>query len=161
MPGKIAALNGRVYWHNVAEADNFIHVIDVSSGKEVYSFGNMGDGPNDFVGAIYIDQGYEQCRKIVEERIIRPYIDLKQIANEEVNFKSRLIEWCQRYRVSYDFVIDKSTHDEHNNPVFHACVMLAGVSAGEGMGYTKKEAQQHAARATACVHRLPRRNGSA
>ena len=84
-------------------------------------------------------------RKIVEERIIKPYIDLKQIANEEVNFKSRLIEWCQRYRVSYDFVIDKSTHDEHNNPVFHACVMLAGVSAGEGMGYTKKEAQQHAA----------------
>ena len=48
MPGKITALNGRVYWHDVTEADNFIHVVDASSGKEVYSFGNMGDGPNDF-----------------------------------------------------------------------------------------------------------------
>lgn len=49
MPGKIAALNGRVYWHDATEADNFIHVVDASSGKEVHSFGNMGDGPNDFV----------------------------------------------------------------------------------------------------------------
>ena len=32
----------------MTEADNFIHVVDASSGKEVYSFGNMGDGPNDF-----------------------------------------------------------------------------------------------------------------
>lgn len=107
-----------------------------------YMYGNALEA---LVGAIYIDQGYEKCRKIVEERIIKPYIDLKQIADEEVNFKSRLIEWCQRYRVSYEFVIDKSTHDEHNNPVFHSCVMLAGVSAGEGIGYSKKEAQQHAA----------------
>lgn len=35
MPGKITALNGRVYWHDVTEADNFIHVVDASSGKEV------------------------------------------------------------------------------------------------------------------------------
>lgn len=122
--------------------DKIVEVNTHNIAHNNYMYGNALEA---LVGAIYIDQGYEQCRKIVEERIIRPYIDLKQIANEEVNFKSRLIEWCQRYRVSYDFVIDKSTHDEHNNPVFHACVMLAGVSAGEGMGYTKKEAQQHAA----------------
>ena len=104
-----------------------------------------GNALEALIGAIYIDQGYEKCRSVVKERIIKPYIDLKQIANEDVNFKSKLIEWCQRYRVSYNFVIDKSTYDEHSNPIFHACVELAGVSAGDGMGYSKKEAQQHAA----------------
>lgn len=122
--------------------DKIVEINTHNTAHNNYMYGNALEA---LVGAIYIDQGYEKCRKIVKERIIKPYIDLKQIADEEMNFKSRLIEWCQRYRVSYDFVIDKSTHDEQNNPLFHSCVIVAGVSVGEGMGYSKKEAQQHAA----------------
>lgn len=122
--------------------DKIVEINAHNMAHNNYLYGNALEA---LIGAIYIDQGYEKCRSVVKERIIKPYIDLKQIANEDVNFKSKLIEWCQRYRVSYNFVIDKSTYDEHSNPIFHACVELAGVSAGDGMGYSKKEAQQHAA----------------
>lgn len=49
MPGKMLALNGYVYWHDVTGTDNFIHVVDASSGKEIGGFGHIGDGPDNFV----------------------------------------------------------------------------------------------------------------
>ena len=85
------------------------------------------------------------CRKIVEEKIILKHIDIKKLAQQEVNFKSRLIEWCQHHHIPYTFDIDDISSDEHKNPIFHARVLVANRQLGEGRGYTKKEAQQVAA----------------
>lgn len=40
--------DGIIYWQDALSAENFIHAIEVSTGKELYSFGNMGDGPEEF-----------------------------------------------------------------------------------------------------------------
>ena len=49
MPGAISAVDGNVYWYDAMGIAHFIHVVNVKSGKEICSFGNKGDGPDDFV----------------------------------------------------------------------------------------------------------------
>lgn len=48
LPGSMFYQDGIIYWQDALSPENFIHAIEVSTGKELYSFGNMGDGPEDF-----------------------------------------------------------------------------------------------------------------
>lgn len=113
-----------------------------TSSHNNYIYGNAFEA---FIGAIYIDRGYDVCKKFVQERIIKPYIDLSLIAKKEVNFKSKLIEWSQKNKVDVEFALVESFTDHENNPVFQFQALLAGISGGVGIGYSKKESQQNAA----------------
>ncbi len=121
----------------------------VSSTKRTshnnYMYGNALEA---FVGAIYLDQGYEVCKLFVLERMIKPYIDLEMVSRKEVNFKSKLIEWTQKNKVSIEFDLIESFVDHENNTVFQTRVTLMGIEGCVGTGYTKKESQQNAAKAT-------------
>lgn len=113
-----------------------------SSSHNNYIYGNAFEA---FIGAIYIDRGYACCYKFIEERIIRKYIDLEKMSRKEVNFKSRLIEWCQKYKYDVSFELVEQHYDKDNNPIFQSVVLIEGISAGSGVGYSKKESQQMAA----------------
>ncbi len=131
--------------NHVAKEIGLDTVIETSIHSQSHNNYTLGNALEAIIGAIYIDQGYEQCRHIVEEVIIKKHIDIEKLARQEINFKSRLIEWCQHHRISYNFEIDNTTNDNHNNIIFHSQVAIAGKVLGEGTGYSKKEAQQNAA----------------
>ena len=107
-----------------------------------YIYGNAFEA---FIGAIYLDQGYEICKTFIQDRIIAPYIDLSVIARKEVNFKSKLIEWGQKNHIDISFSLIEAFTDKENNPLFQFQAILAGTPCGIGIGYSKKEAQQNAA----------------
>ncbi|MCD8310258.1 MAG: putative dsRNA-binding protein, partial [Prevotellaceae bacterium] len=71
---------------------------------------------------------------------------LDKMSRKEVNFKSKLIEWSQKTRVQLSFELVEQLLDKDYNPVFHTEVLIEGLSAGKGTGYSKKESQQNAAR---------------
>ncbi|MCB9017373.1 MAG: ribonuclease III [Paludibacteraceae bacterium] len=98
------------------------------------------------VGAIYLDYGYEKCKWFMEEMVLGKCLDLNKLANREVNFKSKLIEWSQKYKASLVFDLIEESIDEENNPVFQTQIIINGIRAGEGVGYSKKESQQNAAK---------------
>lgn len=106
-----------------------------------YMYGNAFEA---LIGAIYLDQGYEICRKFIESRIIDQFIDLDRVATTELNFKSKLIEWGQKnkYRISFELI--EECQDEQCNPIFQTEVLIEGCSGGRGLGYSKKESQQNA-----------------
>ena len=98
-----------------------------------------------FLGAIYLDQGYERCKEFVEKKILKEYIDLEKMSRKETNFKSKLIEWSQKHKHTLSFELIEQRMDKDRNPVFHTEVKIESLSAGTGRGYSKKESQQNAA----------------
>lgn len=108
-----------------------------------YMYGNALEA---LIGAIYLDQGYRCCCKFVEERIIRKHVPLDKLASREVNFKSRLLEWGQKTKLHVEFDLIETYTDEEGNPVFQTSVSLEGTPLGIGIGSTKKESQQLAAK---------------
>ena len=76
----------------------------VSSGHT--SSHNSYMGGNAFealVGAIYLDRGYEACKRFMQRRILTQLINIDKVAYKEVNFKSKLIEWSQKNKVTINF----------------------------------------------------------
>ena len=84
----------------------------------------------------------------MEHRIIGPYINLNKVSRKEVNFKSKLIEWSQKNKVEIVFDLINQSLDEFNSPVFETEILIEGIHACKGKGYSKKESQQLAAHET-------------
>lgn len=105
-----------------------------------------GNALEALIGAIYLDQGYRQCYQFIQEVLIKKYINLDTIARKEVNFKSSLIEWSQKNKLEITFDLIESFVDNDGNPVFQTGVTLSDMQIGVGIGYSKKESQQCAAK---------------
>ena len=122
--------------------DKLIKYSTRSSSHNSYMYGNAFEA---FIGAIYLDRGYECCKQFMQKKIIEPYIDLDKLSRKEVNFKSKLIEWSQKNKMEVSFELIEQFLDKENNPVFQTEVRIEGILGGSGTGYSKKESQQNAA----------------
>ena len=100
------------------------------------------------VGAIYLDLGYDACMQFMEKKILKEIINIDKVAYKEVNFKSKLIEWGQKNRVQVEFVLLKMEKEDNGSPKFAYQISIEGIKGEKGEGYSKKEAQQQAAKLT-------------
>ena len=116
-----------------------------SNSHNSYMNGNAFEA---LVGAIYLDRGYAACMRFMERRILSQLINIDKVAYKEVNFKSKLLEWSQKNRVQMEFRDLEQTRDENNSPVFTTQVFIEGLEGSKGVGYSKKESQQKAAKET-------------
>jgi len=103
-----------------------------------------GDAFEAFIGAIYIDKGYNFTKKMIIQKIINYHINIDDLENTELNYKSKLIEWSQKEKVSVEFVvkneIGEGFHKKHVVEVF-----INNVSVAVGMDFSIKKAEQNAA----------------
>lgn len=114
-----------------------------SSSHNSYISGNAVEA---LVGAIYLDRGYKVSQRFIEKKIIGDNIKLDDLVNTEKNFKSRLIEWTQKYHVVIEFELIDTYNDAENNPIFKTAVLLGGMFAADATGYSKKESHQGASK---------------
>jgi len=63
-----------------------------------------------------------------------------------VNFKSKLIEWCQKNRIQPEFILIEETLNKSNKHIFKTSLTIQGKAICEGSGASKKESQQNASR---------------
>lgn len=120
------------------------HVITHSSAsfsqKHIY-----GDAFEAMMGAIYLDQGYDFVNHLLINRIFGDYLRTGALLEEETDFKSRLIEWCQKNHHTIRFITSHDRSYSSSHPVFICKVLIDDIEAGYGSGDSKKEAEQHAA----------------
>lgn len=122
--------------------DKLVKTSNRSQSHNSYLYGNAFEA---FIGAIYLDRGYDCCMQFMEEKILKQYIDLDKMSRKEMNFKSRLIEWCQKNKMQVSFELIDQVMDKDHSPTFSTEVQIEGIPAGNGRGYSKKESQQKAA----------------
>ncbi|MBR5652726.1 MAG: ribonuclease III [Prevotella sp.] len=122
----------------------------IISNGHVSSHNNYmgGNAFEALVGALYLDRGYKACMTFMADRILKRYLNLEKIAYKEVNFKSKLIEWCQKNRIKVDYKLLKQQKDATGSPKFCYQVVMESVPCGSGSGYSKKESQQEASKIT-------------
>lgn len=122
--------------------DRLIKSSAKTGNHKTHMYGNALEA---LIGAIYLDQGYRIAKKFVHERLIVEHLNIETVAQQEVNFKSRLIEWSQKNKIPIEFRLIESFIDDNNNPTFYTAVDIYDVESGTGRGYSKKESQQRAA----------------
>jgi len=105
-----------------------------------------GNALEALMGAIYLDYGYKQCKKFVEDRLMKSFIDLDKVTENEVNFKSKLIEWCQKNRFETEFILVSDTLKSANKHEFLSQLLIQGVVICEATGNSKKDSQQNASK---------------
>lgn len=121
-------------------------LLQVPSQRRGHNSNIGGNAFEALVGAIYLDRGYKTCQWFVENKIVGCLLDIENVANKEVNFKSKLLEWTQKNRVQVDFENEEALDEKNDSPLFNSTILLEGLTAGEGRGYSKKESQQRASR---------------
>ena len=95
------------------------------------------------IGAIYIDLGYATARKVVL-KVIVPYIE-DPYTNFFSDYKSALQEYVQTEQKTIDYEMVKEEGPAHNR-TFTVEVKIDGIKYGTGIGSSKKEAEQEAAK---------------
>jgi ribonuclease-3 len=104
----------------------------------------LGDAFEALIGAIYLDKGYEFTKSFLLKRIVKPYIDIHTLEMTETNFKSKLIEWCQRH--GKDISFDMVENDEgESTKLFTIHAIIDNETHGIGRDYNKKAAEKLAA----------------
>lgn len=104
----------------------------------------LGDAFEALIGAIYMDKGYNFTHDFLISHIINPHIDIHTLELTETNFKSKLIEWCQRH--GKDIVFEPvASEGGDRTKLFTIRVNVDGEPCGTGSDYNKKNAEKIAA----------------
>jgi ribonuclease III len=105
----------------------------------------LGNALEALLGAIYLDQGYKKCKQFVEKRLLKSFIDIDKLINDEENYKSKLIEWCQKKRYELEFELLSEEVGNANNHLFHTQININKIAICDATGRSKKESHQNAA----------------
>ena len=95
-----------------------------------------------FVGALYLDKGFDFTMKLVMSILIQ-YINSN--TNFLVDYKSELQEKVQMVKKNITYEVIKETGPAHNKE-FTSIVKIDGIIYGKGVGSSKKISEQEAAR---------------
>lgn len=104
----------------------------------------LGDAFEALIGAVYLDKGYDFTKNFLVNHIIKSHIDIHRLEQTETNFKSKLIEWCQRHGKDITFEMIENQEGE-SNKLFTVQASIDGEIMGQGKEFNKKNAEKLAA----------------
>lgn len=107
----------------------------------VLSESMLGNALEALIGAIYLEKGYQHTRNFIIARILQEHLDIVALEHKDENFKSRLLEWCQKHDKSLEYELLRKFRSNKRDR-FEVCVLVDGIRISEASEYNKKGAEQ-------------------
>ena len=126
--------------------DYILHTPDV--GSNARSMG--GNAFEAFMGAIYLDRGFDFAKHIIIDRIIKVHLDLEHLQATDVNFKSKLLEWTQKRHKTLVFQQLEEIGEGHKKQ-FHVQIVIDGKPYADAYDRSIRGAEQLAAEKTCSI----------
>ncbi len=103
----------------------------------------LGNAVEALVGAVYLEQGYDRTKRFVIRKILRNYVNVHELEHYDDNYKSQLLEWCQKngQTVSYELV---ARYKFEKRDRFKVAVLINGKKIATADDFNKKSAEQTA-----------------
>lgn len=105
----------------------------------------LGNAFEAFVGAVYLDVGYNRTRTFILSKVIKHYLDVHTLESTNTNYKSQLLEWCQKEKKRLDYKIVKQ-FKQNRRDRFRIATMIDGVEVAQGEDFSKRSAEQISSR---------------
>jgi ribonuclease III len=119
------------------------------SKREIDSI--ISDVFESFVGALYLDLGLEAVKEFLSQTVI-PHIKDENVFFYD--YKSELKELCDQdsFEITYEIIKEEG---EPHNKTFTMVAIINGKNYGKGLGGSKKEAEQNAAKMSLTQYNAP------
>jgi len=104
------------------------------------------DGLEAIIGAIYLDGGIEEARRVILNFFEPQIEDVGDSDRQLQDFKTALQEELQAQRRGHAVYVVTSEEGAEHQKLFTVNVVIDGESIAQGLGLTKKAAEQAAAR---------------
>lgn len=103
----------------------------------------LGNAVEALVGAVYLELGYHKTKRFVVRKILRSYVDIHELERVDDNYKSQLLEWCQKHGQSVNYkLLARYKYEKRDR--FKVAVMIDGRKMGMADDFNKKSAEQNA-----------------
>jgi ribonuclease-3 len=103
----------------------------------------LGNAVEALVGAVYLEKGYVGTKEFVINKILRGYVDVHELESFDDNYKSQLLEWCQKngQTISYKLL---ARYKFEKRDRFKVAVLVNGQRLATADDFNKKSAEQTA-----------------
>jgi ribonuclease III len=103
----------------------------------------LGNALEALVGAVYLERGYHGTKRYVVNKILRSYLDIHELETFDDNYKSQLLEWCQKNGQSVAYkMLAKYKFEKRDR--FKVAVLIDGKKVATADDFNKKSAEQTA-----------------
>jgi ribonuclease III len=119
---------------------------ELTQGREKPSL--LADALEAVVAAVYLDGGLEPARAFMLRTLAQDFADLQGLSRSagSMDYKTQLQEWCQKeFETLPQYCTVRESGPDHQK-TFEVQLLIKGDVRGTGIGKSKKEAEQMAAR---------------
>lgn len=104
----------------------------------------LGNALEAFIGALYLDKGYNFTKQIFIEKIINIHVDIEVLAKVNSNYKGKILAWSQKIKHRIEYKVAKEIiYNKRKQYVVQ--LFVDGEFVAEGCDYNIKGAEQNAA----------------
>lgn len=101
----------------------------------------LGNALEALVGAVYLERGYHGTANFVIRKILMKYVDIHELENYDDNFKSQLLELCQKNGQSVTYKM-LAKYKQQKRDCFKVAVLINGKRLATADDFNKKSAEQ-------------------
>jgi len=104
----------------------------------------LGNTLEALVGAVYLDSNYAKTKQFVY-KLLKQYVDIHELENLNDNYKSLLLEYCQKHHKKLHYELLNQTRADGKREKFEIGVKIDDVLIAYSHAFSKKTAEQQAA----------------